>query len=272
MKVFCSLICFLASGLSLFATELQPWLGNVYEFEFRSSFAYQGYQKLSCGSHLRKHSSDDLFLNASLLNTLQDPSLGIELEFRDASTRKHRGGGLDQWKITGRMLFLDDIIGDPISFATGLSYAQAFRHSLKDVSCFHHGLNNVECFASIGKEFPDDVIWQSRLFAVAALGIAEKGSPWVRLHLDWEKRWQDNHEASIYLHSLFGLGGKKLKPAHFRGFGSIQHQSIDLGLHYRYLIDFYGSASLSYSYRVFARNFPYGTHQALVQILYTFGL
>jgi len=253
------------------ATEYQPWLGNLYEFELRSSLIYQGYHRLSSGSHLKAYSSNDVFLNVSLCNSRPDPAIGLEIEAREARTRK-QGGDIDQLKITGRYVWQDDVAGDPLSLTTGLSYIQAFHNSLKDVSSFHHGFYNTELFVSIGKEKPDETLWSTRWWSLFAVGIAERGSPWIRFHLNYEKRWWENHEMKVFLHSLWGLGERHLRLLHFDGYGAIQHQSIDVGLRYSYLLEFYGSASLEYSYRIYARNFPVYTHHVLARLLYTFGL
>lgn len=253
------------------ATEHQPWLGNVYEFEWRSSLKFQGFNRISSDSELKKYSSDDLFLSTSLANVLPDPQLGGELEIIQAWTRKQKGC-TDQIKLTGRYAYWDDVAGDPLSITFGLSYIQGFHRSLKDLSSFHHGLYESEIFGSIGKEKSLGTVWISRWWMMGALGIAERGSPWLKFHANFEKRFGEQHELKTFFHSLWGLGGGRLHPNHFSGYGSVQHQSIDLGLRYTYLIEFFGSASLEYSYRIYARNFPTYTHQVLAQVLYTFGL
>lgn len=252
------------------ATETKPWLGNVFEFEFRPSIIYQGYTHLSTGSHEERYTSNDLFLNASLSNAL--PSFGLELEVLGAWTHRQRGD-VDQVKMTGRYVWQDDIAGDPVSLVTGLSFIQAFRRSLKDVSSFHHGLSEAELFLSIGKEYPQDSDWISRWWGMLAIGAAaDRGSPWFRFDLAYEKSYCEKHELRLLAHSLWGTGHQRLRLHHFDGYGPVQHQSIDLGIRYTYLLDFFGSASLEYSYRIHARNFPAYAHQVMAQVLYTFGL
>lgn len=251
------------------ATEFQPWLGNLYELELRTSFIYQDYTWFSSGPHLKKYSSNDLFFNASLAGTL--PAFGIEVEATQARTRRQKGN-LDQLKVTGRYVWQDDIAGDPLSLTTGLSIIYALPYSLRDRSSFHHGRAEAELFLSIGKETPQEAVWISRWWSVLGLGIADRGSPWLRFHLSYEKRLWVQHEMRIFMHSLWGLGDKRLHLHHFHGYGPIQHQSVDVGLRYTYLLEYFGSASLEYSYRIHARNFPVYTHQVLAQLLYTFGL
>lgn len=253
------------------STEYQPWLGNYYEFEFRSSVDYQGSGWLTSGSHLKKYTANNIFLNLSFCNAIPDPSLGIEFEVTEARTRVQHGE-IDNLKLTGRYLWQDDVAGDSISLITGLSYTQAFKKSLKDPNSFHHGLHNTEFFISFGKENPDEWLWGSRLWCVCALGIAEQGSPWLRFNVDADKRWCEKHEMSLFVHSLWGFGHKNLYLHDFQGYGPIKHQSIDFGMRYTYVLEYYGCASVEYSYRVYAHNFPAYVHSVIAQILYTFGL
>lgn len=268
-KCLTSLILFNFS--LVIATDYQPWFGNFYEFELRSDFNFQGYAWVASGENLKKYSSNDLFLNLSLSNSIPDPSVGLELEITDAKTRKQYGE-IDQLKLTSRYLFQDDIAGDPLGIMVGLSYIQAFKNSLRDVSSFHHGLYNTELFISLGKENPDECLWGTRWWGVFAVGVAEQGSPWLRIRLDYDKRWFEKHEFGLFADGLCGLGGKKLQLKGFSGYGPIKHQSIDVGFHYTYLLEYYGNVSLEYSYRIYAENFPSYAHRVIAQVFYTFGL
>ena len=268
--------------LPMSATECLPWLGNYYEFEFRSNLRYQTYAWVDTGSRHDKYLSNDIFLNLSLTNALPDPAIGAEFEVVGAKTRKQgRGssralsGDVDQLKLTGRYLWLDDVAGDSFSLVSGLSYIQAFKSSLRDVSSFHHGLYNGECFISFGRESPGQSfrsLWGSRWWGLFALGIAEQGSPWLRFDLAYDNRFGENHEINLFLHSLWGFGGKRLHIHHFHGYGPIKHQSIDVGMRYTYELEYFGNATLEYSYRVYANQFPAYVHQVVAQLLYTFGL
>jgi len=268
----CGRICFflfLFSIFPLFATEYEPWLGHIYEFEWRPSLIYQSYSPFS--SQRKRAPSRDLFLDISLCNSLPNPPIGLEIQTTQAWTKKQQGD-LDQLKVTGRYVVQDDIIGDPLSLTIGCSYIQAFAKSLKDISSFHHGLYEQELFLSIGRETPDETLWNSRWWGVFAAGIAEQGSPWLRFQLNYHQRHEEKHEIRGFFDSLWGLGKKKLGLSDFHGYGAVQHQSIDIGLRYTYLLKFYGSASLEYSYRIYARHFPAHAHHLLAQILYSFGL
>lgn len=250
--------------------ERQPWIGNYFEFEWRNTLLYQTYPTIAEGTHLVRHSSSDFFLTTSLSNAL-DPQFSVELEATLAYTRRQQGG-MDNFRLAGRYVWLDDIAGDPMSFTTGLVLTQSFVASLHDISSYHHGRSEAELFLSFGKENPLDVKWNSRGWGVLGIGIAERGSPWLRGDLTWEYRLCPQHEIKLFTHTLWGLGSKELHPRHFHGYGSIDHQSIDLGLGYTYLIDYFGLFSFEYSSRVYAKNFPAQTHRFLFRLTSTFGL
>jgi hypothetical protein len=255
--------CFLFLSTQLTATEYLPWVGPTLEFEWRDHLRYQHYR-------FKKRTSDDLFLNISLSNAYQD--LGVELEITAANTNR-QPGHLDQLKITGRKVLLDDILEDPVSLTAGCSLIQAFRSSLCDRSSFHHGYNEAELFVSTGKELTFSENWESRLWGIAGLGVAiDRGSPWIHLEGAYEQRWHEKHECRIGLYSLYGLGHQKLRLHHFHGYGPVKHRSVDIQLRYTYLIDFFGNASIEFSQRLYAHHFPAYARSVTLQLMYSFGL
>lgn len=252
-----------------------PWLGLPFEFESRLSGLYQTFHTVATGSHSEVYSSNDFFLNYSLKNSLPTPTLSVAFDATLAVTRKQKGQ-VDRLRLMGMYVWKDDVAGDPASVAFGLSYAQAFGYSLRDVSSFHHGLYNGEFFVTFGKERAFTDYWDLHWWGLVGIGTAEQGSPWVRFNLDCEKRGEsrtwENHAVGAFVHVLFGTGDEKLHLHHFKGYGRVQHESIDLGLRYIYTIDCFGSATLEYSYRPYARNFPAYAQCLLLTVLYTFGL
>lgn len=250
--------------------DTKPWLGNLYEFEWHSSAVYQSFSSVASDSHFEKYSSDDFFLNRSLSNSCE--SFGVEVEVTGARTRKQLWD-IDHFSVTGRYVWTNDIAGDPLSFTTGVNLSKCFHRSLHDLSSFHHGLGEAEFFVSIGAETEkDDIQWLKRGWGVFGIGIAERGSPWLRGQLAYEFRLCTYHEIGFQLNTLWGLGSKRLRPHDFHGYGPIQHQSLDLGLRYTYLIEFVGNIGLEYYYRPYARNFPAQAHRVILSMLYTFGL
>jgi hypothetical protein len=94
-----------------------------------------------------------------------------------------------------------------------------------------------------------------------ALGIANRGSWWTRQELSYESNWCNRHNVKIFAEGNFGFGDlHRVAIDHFYGWGPYRHQSIDLGIRYKYQLSYYGALSVSYSYRVFARAFPEKAH------------
>lgn len=251
------------------SVEYEPWIGTYFEFEWRTALRCQKFHFLACPDSLRSYRSNDLFLNTSLSVAVK-PQFSIEAEAVAASTRR-QSGGIDHIRINGRYVFLDDIAGDPLTVTFGAGLIQGFNRSYKDKGAFHHGHSEAEIFLSAGKERTEGMRWISRWWGMLGIGCAERGSPWIRFNASFAQRFKKKHELEIFAHTLWGLGHKNLHPSHFGGYGPVQHQSVDLGFAYRYLIDFFGNVAIEYSKRVHVRNFPADAYQLRLSMLYTFG-
>ncbi len=254
---------------TLFCADFKPWLPEMLVFEWRNSLTYQTYPSVAKGSHTRKFSSDDYFINTSLSTSVYE--YGLELEANQAFTSCQKGS-IDNLSATLRYVILDDIAGDPLSFTAGLSYIQPFYWSLKDISSFHHGRVEGELFVSLGKEKACGEIWIHRWWTVGAVGLADRGSPWLRLNLGYDLRTADNQEWRLFCHTLWGLGNRDISIDHFKGYGAINHRSVNLGFRYTYLIEDLGSLSFEYTNRVYAYNFPAYANIFLIEFRYDFGL
>ncbi|MBA2367618.1 MAG: hypothetical protein H0V82_01165 [Candidatus Protochlamydia sp.] len=252
------------------SVEYEPWIGSYFEFEWRTVLRFQKFDHLACPNSLCKYRSNDLFLSTSLSVAVK-PQFSLELEAVAASTRR-QSGGIDHIRINGRYVWLDDIAGDPLTLTFGGGFIQGFNRSFKDKSSFHHGHSEVELFLSAGKECTKGMRWISRGWGMLGIGCAEKGSPWIRFNASLANQIKKNQEIEVFARTLWGLGHKDLDPSSFNGYGSIQHQSVDIGITYRYWIEFFGSISLEYAKRVHVRNFPAEAHQLRLTLLYTFGL
>lgn len=272
-KRICSLIGYLCLLPTFsWSLEYRPWIGEYLEFEWRNSLLYQNYNALAIDSSYKKRSSNDLFLTTDLSNVIA-PDFSVEAELTLARTRK-QSWGVDHFSLAGRYVWSDDVWGDPITVTTGFVFTQAFLSSLRDISSFHHGRSEGELFISLGKEVAiEGEEWVSRCWGMVAIGSAiQRRSPWIRSVVAYDHRICRLHEIGVFANTLWGLGFKTLDPEDFHGYGSIQHQSVDLGLRYTYILQYVGHLNLEYSYRIYARNFPAETHLLLLNFLYTFGL
>lgn len=251
---------------SIFGIELMPWFEKNLEIHPRVTYLFQTYDKVDDN----KHSSDDHYVNLSL-SVAYDRWNG-ELEVTAGHTHENCFG-LDNIRLTGRYLWLNDVVGDYISLVPGITITKAFKPFRRDFSSFHHGGIEVEGHVAFGQETSCFEFWSSRWWGVVAIGVADVGSPWIRGDLAWEKNWWDLHWIRFFLNSLWGLGSDNLKrTSKFRGYGSIMHQSIDVGAKYFYQINCSGILSVGYAYRVHAKNFPSYAHQVILSFMYPFGL
>jgi hypothetical protein len=247
----------LAAPLVGSALEVKPWLGNEWEFQFDAAYTYSHYPNVQNGHPALRRSSNDQLLTFDLGTVVMTPNLDIQLEAEFADTPRQRWG-VRSTAAQVRYQWLNDIPGDdPVSLTTGANLRFVARHSLHDVSCPYHSDVNFELNASLGKEWSRCASWSWRSFAFGGVGIANHGSPWLRALFAIEKNQQNCHQYGLFAGGYFGFGGqRKVRTRHFDGYGKIHHQSIDLGLGYRYLLGLYGSLSFNYAYRVFARSFP----------------
>jgi len=238
-----------------YALEEAPWYGNVYEFKFIGGYEYNFFKHVSNATRALKSTFNTQVFSAGLDFTAPETwNWETELEFADTTPISF---GYRSFALQVRKLWLDDVACDPISLSTGLVYRDASGRMRKALSTPYHARANFEFHTSIGKEWNRGCYWNFRTFATAAIGQGSQGSPWLRgdLFLWWNL--QDCHQFSIFGLSYFGLGDKRKVPTkHFDGWSKIGHQSIELGLSYRYFFRCYGNLRFDYMYRVYARSYP----------------
>ncbi len=251
---------------SAFTLQTKPWLGNKYEFDLESVFIYSRYRKVEGASRqLTRPSNDyDLFFDVGFTPySTMDVRAEIELAETPRQNFNWRSAA-----IQARYQWLDDISGDPISFTTGVNVRAVPHHSLRDVSCPYASYANYELTAAVGKEWSQEGDWVMRTYGYASIGIANHGSPWSQALATWQFNWQDTHALFLFGLGDFGFGDKQhVNVHHFNGWGKFLHQSVDVGIVYRYCTGIWGAISVSYAYRVFAHNFP--EHVNFFAVAYT---
>lgn len=250
--------CLWMLPLFLEATDLSPWTG--YDLELHPRVVNQ----------LQKHPShwDNLF------------GVGIEgsydvwqadIEVNMASTQKLLFG-FDDLRLMGRYRWFDDVIGDPVTLTTGVTLIKPTHHSLRDPDLFHHGTFEGEAHAAVGKEWSYQQYWTARLWGVGAFGMANRGYPWLRGNLGWERNWCDAQAIRLYVNTLWGLGHKTFHKHDFHGYGPIHHQSVDLGLDYSFQTIYNSTLTIGYAYRLYAKNFPKYVNTLSIQWMVPIGL
>lgn len=266
------LICFLLFTVqALSATELAPWYPPYLELQPKVSYAYQTYDTVNTPHGNLHHGSDNHFLNLSLSAAYSEYAAEIEVNFADTS---HRNFSFSDVRLTGRYQFMDDVIGDPFSLVAGVTLIGDCTLARQDINNFYHGNYEAEFTLAAGKECSCGPYWYSRIWGVAGFGFAfDRGAPWLRADLHWDHNWCDVHELSFFIDTLWGMGTRGLslnKP--FRGYGSVRHQSIDLGFKFSETFECGGVGTIGYAFRPYALNCPRFVSTIFVSYLYPFGL
>lgn len=263
--IICSV---LAATIS--ATELKPWIGSQYSTEFNANCLLQQFRKIDahCGS--RKRPEFDSFYNFGA-HVVSSENTTLELEFSLLNTRQ-RAFGLDSLRLTGRYFLLNDIVGDPISLAAGITFSKIFQDARRNIATFNHGGIACEAHIAAGKEYSCEQFWMTRIWGILGAGIADVGSPWLRANIVWERNWWEIHQLRVFADSIWGFGGNNLTLHHFKGYGSINYQAIDVGMRYGYRFANNALLSLAYAKRVYGRNCPLYANLLKLELCYPFSL
>lgn len=253
------------------ATDLKPWFGNQNEVEMRATLLYQNFDSLATTAHHRKHNENDEFLTLSAAYPFK--CYCGEFEVTTANTH-HQNYRWDSFRVTGRYQLKSEAEGNPISAVAGITVCEAFSRALHDLSSFHHGHIECEATLSFGKKFgypcTNDYIF--RWWNVLGYGFGDVGSGWVREDAAFEYKYNERHQFRGFVNTLWGTGNNRLNPHDFKGYGSIKHQSIDVGARYGYIMGCYGTLSIQYARRVYAHNFPKNANLVLLEYYLPFGV
>lgn len=257
-------------SVSLQALDLEPWYGRYLELTPTLEYTLQNYRKVEtkCGHYERKTYDD--FLDLSI-GTSFEP-YAIDFEVGVANTR-HHSFYFNDFALTARYKLLDDVSGDPVTLTAGWTFTAVSHVGLTDLSNFFHGLIENELHLAVGKETTCFDTWTSRWWAVGGIGIATQGSPWLRLDGNYEFHLAEMDTLRFFTNTLWGLGGHRLCLCHpFKGYGSLHHQSVDVGVAARHIFDVGAIFELSYARRLWARNCPEQVNLVRVMFEYPFGL
>lgn len=243
---------------SLGALEVEPWLGELWEFQFAPSYTYSRYSHVQNGIPNHEPTANDQFLKAGL-GVAFDPNWAVDVDVEFAET-PYQAMGYRSSGYQVRHLWLDDNIGDLATFTTGFNLRGVSRHGLKDVSCPYHSDLNFEITGALGKSWDrglQEHEWCVRAFGFFGVGIANHGSPWTRYIFSLDGTQYEQHRVGFALEGYFGFGHQESVWIHdFHGYGSIHHKSIDAKATYAYLFEVWGKLELTYTRRLYAHCFP----------------
>lgn len=251
------------------AVEIQPWFGNIYEFSLFTKYTYSTFSKVNSSLTAFDGTEKDHLLYFDLEFPFSaEFSMDADLEFMSDRSEhfNFRSAALQ-----ARYCFLDDIIGDPLALTAGLNFrgvSDVFTH---DISTFYPGIANFEGTLAIGKEFTKDENWRFRLWGTGALGIAEKGSPWLRGKIAFEGNHEDAFRWALFAGGYHSYGRHShVDLNNFKGYGSVRAKVINLGAKIGYRLGVFGTLSAEYKRRVFAKRAPEQVNFYSVCYLWTF--
>lgn len=255
--------------LLLSAIEAQPWFGDCLEFHFLGSYSYSYFDKVQKSSPPLDYTfhANDVYLGLDFSPT-PEWSVDGDLQFVDTSKQNFNFRSL---ALQARYLWADDIIGDRASFATGGSARFTNTDSLRDISCPSHANFDFELNASIGKEIDVSDEWALRMWAFAAIGHANRGSPWIRGIVALETNYDDRHKFAGFVEGINGYGRRTTVFINdFNGYAKLRQKAIDIGIRYGYRIGVFGTLRFSYIRRVLAKSCPEDVNTFLISYLLPF--
>jgi len=250
---------------TLFGFVLQPWYSPIGEFQLRSAYSYRYYPSVSQGKNPSSYHSHDHRLDLNF-GVQFWPNWDLQFESDFLHSRK-LNWGTERVGLQVRHLFLDDVVGDPISLSVGFQGFYVPTRSLRDVSVPYHAQGNLELGVAIGKEIDKTYNWLFRFWGFCGVGIANRGMPWIRPLMAAEMKFKQRHVLKAFTESYIGFGrSHHVDINDFNGYAKIAHRSINLGLNYTYLFRIWGSLSLEGAYRLYAYSFP--KHAVTAKIAY----
>lgn len=263
------------AGLSMTAIvhgfEEKPWLGNLWEFYLDAGYAFSRYSSVANANPPLKHPSNDNLIGFDFgLSPAEEWDVAMEVEF--VQTPRQRWGRRST-AIQVRKLWLDDTIGDALSLTTGATVRLTSYNSLRDISCPYSARWDVEFHSAVGKEWNRASAWTTRFYGVGAVGQGSWGAPWTSVKLAFDVNKVDVHQIEFYALGYWGFGRRHtVDISHFKGWGSYDHSSVDLGLGYFYYLGAWGHLRLDYFHRVYARVYPRGVNSLMLSYHLPFSL
>lgn len=253
----------------IYALEYQPWFGDVYQFHLLGGYSYSRFHSFN---RARPPLTSPFQTHLAYLGLDFSPSpvwsIDTDIQFADSTEMNFN---FRSCALQARYLWLDDIVGDPISFATGGSIRVTSSRALRDISCPSHANADFELNFAFGKEFEISCRSLFRIWGYGGVGQANRGSPWVRGIFALETNIDDQHKWALYAEGINGYGRHvHVNIDHFFGYARIRQKAIDLGLRYGYKIDVWGTLRFEYIRRVLAKSCPQNVNTFCISYLYPF--
>jgi hypothetical protein len=246
---------FLLAPFSLLSLNYQPWLGNVYEFDFLSTYKY-GWFKQVDSSTTKLNSTYNAHLLRFDLEFTSTPraEYTLELELCDTTRQQFSFRSI---AVQAKKLFLDDIVGDVVSLTSSFSLRYISPRSKKDISSPYGSDVDFEAHVAIGKEIDSNSYWRFRFWADAGVGIANQGSPWLKGKASFEGNFDDRHRWAVLAKVKHGYGkNTKIVINNFKGYSRYRERFVDLCFCYGFRLGVWGTFKAEYDRRLLAKVCP----------------
>lgn len=247
-----------------------PWIEPVYQPVGYLSGTYQHFSKINSGHHFCRYPSNDALIDAGLFFACSS-DFSLEIDTRVTRTHAHHWA-FDQFKQTARLALSDDARGDCFASTVGLSFIQPLTIGLHDPSVIHHAHFEIEAHTAIGREWSGEQDWCFRAYALAALGMGNRGYPWIRGRIALMNNVENTHFFLIRVDGQKGFGHSTLSLHHFNGYGFIDYATLCATAGYRYQFEDGLNVGLEFSQQFYSRNCPSNITQIRIELIYPFSL
>src|SRR5271157_6135179 len=125
-----------------FSLEVQPWFCDVYEFHFRGSYSYSRFNTVQGAKpQIASPFNSNVLYGGLEFCPSNDWSVDSDVQVADTTAMPFN---FRSFAFQVRYLWLDDIVGNPVSLATGGNFRITNEPSLHDVSCPSHANLDME--------------------------------------------------------------------------------------------------------------------------------
>ncbi|MCH9811270.1 hypothetical protein K0U07_00735 [bacterium] len=240
---------------SLHAIKSDPWIPPLFELNAGASYSFSWFPDVDNAVNPSSYHSHINQLNFNV-NGSFTPQLFVELDLNFNETRKVNFGFESIAPCIKYQLF-NDLTGDPVAFLIGASFRYVLDDRVRDVAVPYGGAYNFDFLMSIGKEFDKNGNIEGRVFGLFDIGVAAQGMPWIYVDIAGEAVFYENNWLIVGVDGYYGFGTTtQVNINKHYGWGSIQHNSMDVKLGYTYKFDVWGELAFEYKRRVVAVSYP----------------
>lgn len=242
-----------ASCFVIEAFEYRPWFPEEYLLEATPSYIYSNYPFIEGSTLPSSHSRNSAFNLEGRFAFLDNWEVQLEACFLQSH---YTSFNFQDIGVMGRYCLWDDLQGDPIRCVIGIDAIFVPTWFVHDPTSPYHAQSNFEASCSVGKEWYTLDEWKERLAALFAVGMANRGYPWIKADLHAALAVQPWIALELSGYGYFGFGpDRTINPLLFNGYANIAHRSIDIALKADLTLS-HGVIYVEYLRRLYAEAYP----------------